>query len=348
MSQTATAPGASASSNASLGPSLERFQMSYRKRRAYRDAIQYPPAVGGVTNAIDVHCHAHEGQQDALALAQHASQSGMGGLLYKTLPFAKAPMPQLDAIKDALHRWADAEDVKPIECWAGFVTDTWNGRPTRAAVEPQLKAGVKAVWMPTASHANSLHLSGGREIWWDPQAPSRNLLEPMPFAEALQRSGGMYFLHDGKLDPEVREIVRLCQHHDAALFFGHFTHPEQDALVEEIDRVGFKKAVVDHPFSLYVNMPIERMQQFARAGITMNFTYDELSPLMGVDPQAMYQAIRAVGTEWVTLSSDCGEPLFPNSVEGMRMIIAYMKAYGLTDAEIEQVTVTNPRRLVGR
>lgn len=348
MSQTATAPGASASSNASLGPSLERFQMSYRKRRAYRDAIQYPPAVGGVTNAIDVHCHAHEGQQDALALAQHASQSGMGGLLYKTLPFAKAPMPQLDAIKDALHRWADAEDVKPIECWAGFVTDTWNGRPTRAAVEPQLKAGVKAVWMPTASHANSLHLSGGREIWWDPQAPSRNLLEPMPFAEALQRSGGMYFLHDGKLDPEVREIVRLCQQHDAALFFGHFTHPEQDALVEEIDRVGFKKAVVDHPFSLYVNMPIERMQQFARAGITMNFTYDELSPLMGVDPQAMYQAIRAVGTEWVTLSSDCGEPLFPNSVEGMRMIIAYMKAYGLTDAEIEEVTVTNPRRLVGR
>ena len=45
---------------------------------------------------------------------------------------------------------------------------------------------------------------------------------------------------------------------------------------------------------------------------------------MGVYPYAMYQAIRAIGTDWVTLSSDCGEPLFPNSVEGMRMIIACM------------------------
>ena len=105
--------------------------------------------------------------------------------------------------------------------------------------------------------------------------------------------------------------------------------------------------LVGNAFSLYVNLPIERMQQFARAGITMNFTFDELSPLMGFDPYAMYEAIRAVGTDWVTLSSDCGEPLFPNSVEGMRMIIAYMKVYGLTEAEIEQVTVTNPRRLVG-
>jgi len=66
-----------------------------------------------------------------------------------------------------------------------------------------------------------------------------------------------------------------------------------------------------------------------------------------VDPHTMYEAIRAVGTDHVTLSSDAGEPLFPNSVEAMRLIIAYMRAFGLNDAEIEQVTVTNPRYLVG-
>jgi hypothetical protein len=89
------------------------------------------------------------------------------------------------------------------------------------------------------------------------------------------------------------------------------------------------------------------MVQFSRIGIFMNFTFDELSPLMGVDPHMMYEAIRAVGPERCTLSSDAGEPLFPNSVEAMRLIIAYMRAYGLNDAEIEQVTVTNPRYLVG-
>ena len=54
-----------------------------------------------------------------------------------------------------------------------------------------------------------------------------------------------------------------------------------------------------------------------------------------------------MGTEHVTLSSDAGEPLFPNSVEAMRMIIAYMKAFGLNDDEVRQVAVTNPRKLLG-
>jgi hypothetical protein len=328
------------------GPSLERFQKSYEKRRPYRDAIQYPPLTPGVADSIDVHCHAHEGQQDALALAQHASRCGMGGLLYKTLPARKAPTETVAGVYEGLQRWAEQEDVAPIQMWAGFTTDRWNGGPTRAAVEPQLQAGVRAIWMPTASHANSVHLTGGRKRWWDPDAGPDEMGDPMPLDEAIRRTG-MYVLKDGKLDPEVAEIVRLCKEHDAALFFGHLTPPEQDALAEEIDRQGFQKAVVDHPFSLYVDMSIERMVQFARIGIFMNFTYDELSPLMGVDPNAMYQAIRAVGTDRCTLSSDAGEPLFPNSVEAMRLIIAYMRAFGLTAAEIEQVTVTNPRYLVG-
>ena len=328
------------------GPSLERFQKSYEKRRPYRDAIQYPPLTPGVADAIDVHCHAHEGQQDGTALAQHASTSGMGGLLYKTLPKRTAPMDALSNIREGLHRWADQEKVEPIGCWAGFLTDSWNGGPTRAAVEPQLAAGVRAVWMPTASHANSLYLSGGYRKWWDATADPMDLAPPMPFEDAVAATG-MYVLKDGKLDPELPEIVRLCAEHDAALFFGHLTPPEQDALAEEVDRQSFKKAVIDHPFSLYVNLSLERMQQFTRAGIYLNFTFDELSPLMGVDPNAMYQAIRLVGPEHCTLSSDAGEPLFPNSVEAMRLIIAYMRAFGCTDAEIHTMAVDNPRYLVG-
>jgi hypothetical protein len=38
-----------------------------------------------VQDAIDIHCHAHEGQQDALSLAKLASHSGMLGILFKTI-----------------------------------------------------------------------------------------------------------------------------------------------------------------------------------------------------------------------------------------------------------------------
>ncbi len=327
-------------------PSLERFQTAYAKRRPFRASVQYPPDVPDVAGAIDVHCHAHEGQQDALALAKHASRARMGGLLYKTLPARTRPAERVAAIRDELARWAEAEGVEPIACWAGFTTDKWNGGPSRATVEPQLQAGVRAIWMPTASHANSMHITGGWRRYVDPGAATNDLLPPMPLDEAIRLSG-MYFVQGGKLDPNVADVVRLCQDYDAALFFGHVTPEEQDALAEEVDRLGYKKAVIDHPFSLYVNLSLARMQQFARAGIFLNFTYDELSPLMGVDPAAMAAAIRTVGPEHCTLSSDAGEPLFPNSVEAMRLIMSYMRAYGLSAAAIEQMTVTNPRYLLG-
>jgi hypothetical protein len=60
----------------------------------------------------------------------------------------------------------------------------------------------------------------------------------------------------------------------------------------------------------------------------------------------MYQAIRSIGVEHVTLSSDCGEPLFPNSVEGMRQMCAYMQAFGLSKDEIKTVSCDNPAKIL--
>ena len=62
-----------------------RYLTSYVARRAYRDQVQHPPLVNGVRGVIDIHCHAHDGQQDALDLAKHASVNGMAGLLYKSI-----------------------------------------------------------------------------------------------------------------------------------------------------------------------------------------------------------------------------------------------------------------------
>ena len=51
-------------------PTQARYLTSYMARRQYADDIQYPPSVPGVKGFIDIHAHAHEGQQDALALAR--------------------------------------------------------------------------------------------------------------------------------------------------------------------------------------------------------------------------------------------------------------------------------------
>ena len=109
----------------------------------------------------------------------------------------------------------------------------------------------------------------------------------------------------------------------------------------------YRRAVIDHPFSPFIDLSVEQMQTLARAGIYLNFTYDELSPLLGVDPLKMCQAIQAIGVEQVTLSSDAGEPLFPNSVEAMRLVRSFMRAFGLTDEELYTVCCANPARVLG-
>ena len=223
--------------------------------------------------------------------------------------------------------------------------------PAKPGVYPgliieQLDSGIGAVWMPVAMHANTLSQLGGRKSWWDPTAPRGELTPALSWSEALKV--GHYLLDDqGSLKPEIKEIIQVLHDRDVPLFFGHATHPEIYALAEECQKIGHKKAVIDHPFSPFVNLSIKQMTELGQAGAYLNFTYDELSPLLGVDPFDMYKAIRNIGVDQVTLSSDCGEPLFPNSVEGMRQMCAYMEAFGLSKAEIKTVSCDNPAKILG-
>jgi hypothetical protein len=95
-----------------------RYIKSYEIRRAYQGGVQYPPAISGVQNAIDIHCHADAAHQDALSVAKLASKNGMRGLLYKSIA-GKQRAESVQKVREALHRWCDDEKVEPILCWSG-------------------------------------------------------------------------------------------------------------------------------------------------------------------------------------------------------------------------------------
>jgi hypothetical protein len=338
-----------AARNDNATPTLERCVTSYPARRAYRPGVVYPPKVPGVKNAIDIHCHAHEGQQDALALAKLGSESGMKGILYKTIGSISGeyrPWEAMRKVNDELQRWAEEAEVEPVACWAGYGVTMDNKPPSMEKLRRNLDEGVAGVWLPVFNSANTYNKIGAKTRWIDPKAGPDEHTAPMSWEDALKY--GEYLLDErGRIKPLYEEMVRLVADRNVALFFGHTTHQETFALAELVDKLGFKRAVIDHPFSPFVDLTIEQMRELVRVGIVMNFTFDELSPLLGVDPKKMYEAIRAVGPEHFTLSSDAGEPLFPHSVECMRLISAYMEAFGLTPAELERVCTTNPARLIG-
>ena len=327
-------------------PQIPRYLSSYQARRAYRQPVQRPPYVNDVQGVIDIHCHAHGGQQDPLELAKYASQNGMGGILYKTIVGRERPAESLRKIVAELHRWCEDTGVQPIRAWAGFNIGATDALATPDEVRFQIEDGVDAIWMPTARHAHTINKIGGPPIWWDKTADPRDHSQPLPWGEAVKV--GHYLLDEkGQLKESVREIFHIIADKNVAVSFAHSTHPEIDAMAEQVDRLGIKRAFVDHPFSPFVELTLDEMRQLASAGIFLNFTYDELSPLLGIDPALMARTIRALGTEMVTLSSDAGEPLFPNSVEAMRLIRGHMRAFGLSEEELERVTITNPSKIVG-
>ena len=324
-------------------PTHERCITSYAARTQYKPGVVHPPHIK-VKDAIDIHCHAHEGQEDPYDLARRASLAEMKGLLFKSIP-GDDPVKATQSVQDDVNRWAETEGVVPITCWAGYVCGRQTAPVSAKIVADMIRRGVVAIWLPVFNHAITLSTVGTYRRTIE-HKDVNGWHGPLPWDKAIEL--GHYNLDDnGELKREVKEIVRICADQDVALFFGHATHPEIYKLAEEVDKVGLKRAVIDHPFSPFLNVSSAMMKELAPVGILFNFTWDELSPLLGVDPQIMYNTIREVGVEHFTLSSDAGEPLFPDSVEAMRLVRGYMEAFGLNQDELYTVCTKNPAKVVG-
>jgi hypothetical protein len=324
-------------------PTHERCVTSYAARTQYKPGVVHPPHIK-VKDAIDIHCHAHEGQQDPYDLARRASLAEMKGLLFKSIP-GDDPAKATRDVQENVNRWAEKEGVVPITCWAGYVCGRQTAPVSAKAVAEMIGQGVVAIWLPVFNHAVTLSTVGTYRRTIE-RNDANGWHGPLPWDKAIEL--GHYNLgDDGELKSEVKEIVRICADQDVALFFGHATHPEIYKLAEEVQKVGLKRAIIDHPFSPFLNVSSAMMKELAPVGILFNFTWDELSPLLGVDPQIMYNTIREVGVEHFTLSSDAGEPLFPDSVEAMRLVRGYMEAFGLNQDELYTVCTKNPAKVVG-
>ena len=158
---------------------------------------------------------------------------------------------------------------------------------------------MSSFWLALANHANTYFIVGGKTRRWDPTADPKAHSDPLPWDLALKY--GHYALDEkGKLKPEYEEAIRMIADNDRALSFGHSTHQEIYALAELVDKLNFKRAFIDHPFSPFVDITVEQMKDLSRVGIHFNFTYDELSPMLG---RRSRQDVRRRSGRWASSTS---------------------------------------------
>jgi hypothetical protein len=298
-----------------------------------------------LTDAIDVHAHARGGdEEDPLHAAQKATRAGMQAILYKSISPGR-PWEVARKLQDDVDRWAEREGLRPVKCLSAWVI----GIPLKpidfAEIREAVEGGVTGMWMPPVTSAWSIFRLGGRGVWFDKARRYDDPVPPLAWEEA--RKTGVYALDEhGGLLPAIRDTVRLCADHGVTLSFGHLSPQEMDALADAMHALGSRRAFIDHPFSEVFEFDVPRMKRWAAAGVGFALTWDELSPLLGVDPQDMVGTIRAVGPEHFMLSSDAGIPILPETVEAYRLLAAMLRAYGMTETEMRQLMTGTAKEML--
>jgi hypothetical protein len=162
----------------------------------------------------------------------------------------------------------------------------------------------------------------------------------------------------GKVLPNVIEVMKVCAKQNLILCTGHASGSESLALVKQAMDVGVKHVVVTHAMFTVVNMNMEQMKQAAAMGAKIEI--DFLGALMGpnahlgwmrhwkqVSVKDNAEAIKAVGAQHFVMGSDLGQTGNPAHIDGMKAMVAGLKAEGVTDDQIRMVGRDNAARMLG-
>lgn len=162
----------------------------------------------------------------------------------------------------------------------------------------------------------------------------------------------------GKVLPAVIEVMKVCAKQNLVLCTGHSSAAESLALIKQARDVGVKHIVVTHAMFTVVNMTTEQMKQAAQMGAKVEL--DFLATLMGPNAHMAWMrhwkqvsakdnatAIKEIGAQHFILGSDLGQTGNPSHIDGMKAMVAGLKAEGITDAQIKTMARDNAAAMLG-
>jgi hypothetical protein len=201
----------------------------------------------------------------------------------------------------------------PIKVFGGVALNPQVGGLNPYAVDLALNLGGKIVWFPTISSPAHLHHEeeGG-------SFPSSTI--------SLRHAYPLSILtEDGKVKPEVYDILEQIKDHDAILTGGHLPAQEIDILFTEALRIGVQRIMVNHP-NFIVGASPELAGEWARKGVYVEHSVGMYDNFFGtrkdpLDFGTLAQYIAAAGTGKTMLVSDTGQRNNPRPVDVIKIAI---------------------------
>lgn len=297
----------------------------------------YPEQVGELMRgAIDVHVHANphifpqNHVQDVIALAAEAKEAGMRALIVKDVG-----VPTTGAA------YVVSRLGSGIPVYGSYVMNLANGgiNPRGVLVALNHGDGAKVVYFPTGDTRN--HFRYRQKYYAGINLP-------------VTEEQSITVLRDGRLIPEVREVIALVKEYNACLASAHLAAQETHAVVKEAKAQGLERIIISHARWAMTGLSIEDLREFARLGCFIEFEFGLMMPFMyfihgepPADPREYVAAMRGVGPEQCFISSDLGQLYSPSPVEGLRSYVAILLKCGMSAKEIQMMLQRNPARILG-
>ena len=286
-----------------------------------------PPIDKDLDGVIEMHVHADPDVRarciDQLTLTRQCKQNGYRGIMYKCHDFITNDIAYLLRAT-----------VPGIEVFGGIALnrnygDTVNVQAAKMATQVTGHY-CRCIWMPTYQSAFDMRKKGGG----------------VPVLDA-----------QGKVLPEVVKVMEICADADIIFATGHSSPDECVVLTAKAKEVGVKKAVVTHASQAPWKLSMDQAKACIDNGAYLEHSVlpyfkgpHAVIPGYREQPQVTMEEFAsyiALAPDRQFISTDLGQALNPNPIDGMRTFITGLRKAGVKDDVLNAVTRKTPAMLLG-
>lgn len=278
--------------------------------------------------------HVHSGPSiapraiDHLNLAKEMSKAGLAAVVTKDHDYAGVMCAQM--IRDHYPELT-------TQVFSGLVLNNVVGGLNPYAVEHTAAMDGRIVWLPTLAAEN--HLNWEKTSGWVHPASTQK----------IRPASAVPLFENGKLRPELLDILDVIAATEIALASGHIHASETRIVFEEARKRGVKRLIFTHPEDI-VGATMEDTKDIADMGAYIEHSlafFLEGSKFKTRSSEDLQALIDLVGVERTILCSDLGQTGTLMPMEGLRRGVATCLSLGYSDAQIHQMVGTNAADVIG-
>lgn len=288
-----------------------------------------------ISGAYDLHIHSAPDilprKMNDIEMAKRIIDSGMSGYAIKSHYFCTAERAEL------INKMFPGCHAVGTMCLNNSL-----GGMNPIAVDIAGRAGTKLVWFPTVD--TELALTDTFKLTEDKRPYWASILVSLK-EEGMNIKPVRVLQDDGKLFPEVYDVLDTIRRHNMILATGHLTVKETRVLVKAAYERKVEKIILTHATWPVAFFDIEVQKEFLKYGAYIEHCTNTVTSGK-VDYQIVLDHFKAIGADRVIISTDLGQS--PNKYPdvGLLNFCNRLVESGVSETDVRKTIVDNPIALL--